>query len=64
MLLLIKGKTEADFNDVSTFTGILKDSKRVGESTKENVRASSIIRPRAVLSSPGNCYYWENASLT
>jgi hypothetical protein len=41
-------------NDVSTSTGILKNSKRVSEVPKENTRASSIIRPRAVLSSPGN----------
>ncbi|WJX18369.1 hypothetical protein P8452_08171 [Trifolium repens] len=34
--------------------GILKNSKRVGEVPKENTRASSIIRPRAVLSSPDN----------
>ncbi|KAE9619400.1 hypothetical protein Lal_00046983 [Lupinus albus] len=34
--------------------GILKTSQQVGESPKENVRASSIIRPRAVLSSPEN----------
>jgi hypothetical protein len=40
-------------NDISTSTGILKNSKRVSEVPK-NTRASSIIRPRAVLSSPGN----------
>ncbi|KAK7277478.1 hypothetical protein RJT34_22491 [Clitoria ternatea] len=34
--------------------GILKSSKRVGESPKGNARASSVIRPRAVLSSPEN----------
>ncbi|KAK2455222.1 hypothetical protein QL285_002697 [Trifolium repens] len=34
--------------------GILKNSKRVSEVPKENTRASSIIRPRAVLSSPDN----------
>ncbi|MCH93590.1 hypothetical protein A2U01_0014542 [Trifolium medium] len=34
--------------------GILKNSKRVGEGPKENTRASSVIRPRAVLSSPDN----------
>ncbi|XP_057427468.1 uncharacterized protein LOC130720788 isoform X2 [Lotus japonicus] len=34
--------------------GILKSSKRVGESPKQNARASSVMRPRAVLSSPDN----------
>ncbi|KAJ1397865.1 hypothetical protein SESBI_31524 [Sesbania bispinosa] len=34
--------------------GMLKNSKRIGESPKENARASSVIRPRAVLSSPDN----------
>ncbi|XP_014513229.2 uncharacterized protein LOC106771746 [Vigna radiata var. radiata] len=34
--------------------GVLKSVKRVGESPKENARASSVIRPRAVLSSPEN----------
>ncbi|TKY52774.1 hypothetical protein E2542_SST24296 [Spatholobus suberectus] len=34
--------------------GVLKSSKRVGESPKENARACSVIRPRAVLSSPEN----------
>ncbi|CAL0299655.1 unnamed protein product [Lupinus luteus] len=34
--------------------GILKTSKEVGESPKENVRASCVLRPRAVLSSPEN----------
>ncbi|CAJ2651780.1 unnamed protein product [Trifolium pratense] len=39
-------------NDVSI--GIVKNSKRVGEGPKENTRASPpVIRPRAVLSSPG-----------
>jgi len=41
------------FNDGWTCTGVLKSVKRVGESPKENARASSVIRPRAVLSSPG-----------
>jgi len=42
-------------NDVSTSIGILKNSNRAGEVVpKENARASSVIRPRAVLSSPGN----------
>ncbi|RHN79981.1 hypothetical protein MtrunA17_Chr1g0183271 [Medicago truncatula] len=35
--------------------GILKNSNRAGEIVpKENARASSVIRPRAVLSSPDN----------
>ncbi|WVY95621.1 hypothetical protein V8G54_027772 [Vigna mungo] len=34
--------------------GVLKSVKRVGESPKENARGSSVIRPRAVLSSPAN----------
>ncbi|XP_039683920.1 uncharacterized protein [Medicago truncatula] len=35
--------------------GILKNSKQAGEIVpKENARASSVIRPRAVLSSPDN----------
>ncbi|XP_019427394.1 PREDICTED: uncharacterized protein LOC109335693 [Lupinus angustifolius] len=34
--------------------GILKTSQQVGKSPKENVRVSSVIRPRAVLSSPEN----------
>ncbi|RDY07054.1 hypothetical protein CR513_08881, partial [Mucuna pruriens] len=45
---------EGDLNDGSTCTGVLKSSKRVGESSKENARACSVIRPRAVLSSPEN----------
>lgn len=54
MFLLVKGENN---DDVSTSTGILKNtSKQVGEVPKENARASSVIRPRAVLSSPGNCY--------
>ncbi|KAK7345727.1 hypothetical protein VNO77_16337 [Canavalia gladiata] len=36
----------------SSTKGILKSSKQVGESPKEN--ASSVLRPRAVLSSPEN----------
>ncbi|CAJ1968241.1 unnamed protein product [Sphenostylis stenocarpa] len=34
--------------------GVLKSMKRLGESPKENARACSVIRPRAVLSSPEN----------
>nr|KYP74125.1 hypothetical protein KK1_006793 [Cajanus cajan] len=34
--------------------GVLKSMKRVGESPKENARSCSVIRPRAVLSSPEN----------
>ncbi|XP_052730462.1 uncharacterized protein LOC108325617 [Vigna angularis] len=38
----------------STKGGVWKSVKRVGESPKENARASCVIRPRAVLSSPEN----------
>ncbi|KAK7393355.1 hypothetical protein VNO78_21908 [Psophocarpus tetragonolobus] len=38
----------------SSTKGLLKSIKRVGESPKETGRACSVIRPRAVLSSPEN----------
>ncbi|KAM4117009.1 hypothetical protein ACJW30_02G092000 [Castanea mollissima] len=41
-------------NDDSSFPGAGEIDKKIDEDDKINVRASSILRPRAVLSSPDN----------